>query len=478
MSISNTAVTDYACDYDEELMLAEQEAFEYRTRNDGFWAALLLGLIIFGPTFVLPAPLPPFRVVDVLILLLWPMRVIKTGRFYGSFLFSAKIRLFSLFILAMTGVLIFSMAVNIMTGRNLFFFKDLFYPLIFIRMIIIASITASLNLRRRQLRQLAAGILLLAVLSIVLAYGQKSGRFGIALVERFFVTDPERVRKLWREAGRAVGTFGNSNVFAGSLVMLSAILLPLMINIRGILRYIILATLMAMGMALLLAVGSRTSIVSFVFIVLLTLTLSLRRGSRMPALIISVLVIVLFMLVRQFAYELPIPERLRDMIAPGEGRYLRDSLAARLSMWKHSLQVAGESIIVGVGATKIQLQLTDNGYFFTLLRLGIMGLGVYLLMLALLVKRGIRAVLTEMRPHYRGMMLGLLMVLFTHLVFEVTGEFFWNVRYGELFAAFMGLLCGLSYQIMTDYSYDQSAYEYGVSEEEPAEMYQVATYEG
>jgi O-antigen ligase len=465
--------TGYDLAYEQEAML-QQEAFEHSTRRDGFWAALLIGMIIFGPIFILPGNLPPLRVVDILIVFLWVVRAFKTKRIFGGFVFSPRVRLFSGFMVAMTGVLIFSMSVNIMTGRNEFFFKDLFYPLIFIRMIIIASIAASFNIGERQLRQFGVGILAVAVLSVLLAYGQRSGRFGIALVERFFVADPERLGQLYAGRGRAVGTFGNSNVFAGSLVMLAAILLPLVISFTGRLRYMTVLVLLAIGGSLLVAVGSRTSIISFVFIVMVTLMLSMRKGTRIPTFIVSVLVIALFVLVRNHAYELPIPERLQDLIAPGEGQYLRDSIASRLDMWKYSLQTASESIVVGVGATKIQLQLTDNGYFFTLLRLGIIGLSVYIIMLALLLKRGLKAIRTETRLYHRAVILGFVMVLLTHLIFEVTGEFFWNVRYGELFACFMGLLCGFSMQIQGDYWRAAADLEYEPAAAESAAEYELA----
>lgn len=461
MATSHAVSTDYITDYGyEQEMLDMQEAtFAYATRNDGRWAAFFLWAIVFSPTILLPGNLPPFRPVDILILLLWPIRAIKTRHIYGSFFFSPRIRLFSLFIFGMTGVMIFSMAINVATGRNPFFVKDLFIPIVFIRMVIIAAITASFNIREKQIRQFYIGLLVIIALSVILAYGQKTGRFGIALAAKYYATEIERLEKLWTGFGRATGTFGNTNVFAGSLTCFSAIVLPLVVNVKGILKYIILAMLACVVYILLTSIGSRTSIVGFAFILAVALLLSIRKGSRVPTLIVMCIALVSLLFLRQYAQDLPLPERIKDMISPGRGEYLREGIYVRTQMWKHSFEATKESFIFGVGPQKTETQLTDNGYFFTLLRLGIIGLTLYLLMLWKLFFRGLKAYIKEERLLYRAFMLGFLMVLLTHMVFEVTGEFFWHVKYGTFFAALVGMFCGFSCQIITDYKYVDDNYQ-------------------
>jgi hypothetical protein len=51
----------------------------------------------------------------------------------------------------------------------------------------------------------------------------------------------------------------------------------------------------------------------------------------------------------------------------------------------------------------------------------------------------------------RGALLGLTLVIVNHAVFEMTGEFFWNIRYGALLSAMMGLLCA----VCADVSFDR-----------------------
>jgi len=47
----------------------------------------------------------------------------------------------------------------------------------------------------------------------------------------------------------------------------------------------------------------------------------------------------------------------------------------------------------------------------------------------------------------KALMLALILVLLSHCMFEVTGEFFWSLLYGQIFVAFMGFLCSFATQI-------------------------------
>jgi hypothetical protein len=133
-------------------------------------------------------------------------------------------------------------------------------------------------------------------------------------------------------------------------------------------------------------------------------------------------------------------------------------------MWIDNLRMAKDSLFLGVGPTKSFVTTVDNGYIYMLVRLGIFGLLIYLLMLLCLLMRGIRAFFHEQNPHKKAIMLGTTMVLVNHAVFEITGEFFWNIKYGAVLAAFLGILCGMSRQIMDEKSlfdnYEQPAQTY------------------
>ena len=128
------------------------------------------------------------------------------------------------------------------------------------------------------------------------------------------------------------------------------------------------------------------------------------------------------------------------------------------------MREAKESIILGIGASKRDWRTTDNGYLVMLLRTGIVGLGVYLLMLLSLFIRGIKALHIERRPFQRTVLLTSFVVLINHMIFELTGDFILAVQYSAIFAAFMGLLCSLSRQVL-DENYYQGEDYYGGEEE-------------
>jgi O-antigen ligase len=169
------------------------------------------------------------------------------------------------------------------------------------------------------------------------------------------------------------------------------------------------------------------------------------------------------MFVRGHVYELSLHQRVRDVLT-GHGTPLRDSFEARLGIWVDNLRMAKDSLLLGVGPTKSLETTADNGYIFMLVRLGIFGLLIYLLMLLGLFIRGIRAFYHELSPHKKAVMLAATMVLVNHTVFEMAGEFFWAIKYGAVFSVFLGVLCGLSRQIMDEKSlfdnYEQPAQNY------------------
>ena len=76
-------------------------------KNDGWWAAFLVFAIIFGPQTKTFAILPPIRFDDFVIVFLLAARWLKALRLYGGFLFSPRIRPYSVSMLALIFIMCF-----------------------------------------------------------------------------------------------------------------------------------------------------------------------------------------------------------------------------------------------------------------------------------------------------------------------------------------------------------------------------------
>jgi O-antigen ligase len=449
--MSHETGIEYARDSIFETGTIYEEQHSQEGRNDGWWAAFLVFAIIFGPETKAFAVLPPIRFADFLIVFLLVPRWLKALRLYGGFLFSPRIRPYSVSMLALVFVMCFSMTINYATGRNPVLIKDLWTPISFIRMILIAAIMASFNFQRRQARQFIIGISLVSLLSVVLAFCQQYNIHGVlGLTDRLYPVAAER--KMITLGSRAVGTFGNPNDFGGSLAMLAAMILAFAISIKGLTRYFSIAVFLLLGLTILITTASRTALFGYLAVSGISLMLSLRRGSRFPAFLAMIVIVGAIMFVRGHVYELPLHRRVQDILT-GYGTPLRDSFEARLGMWVDNIRMAQGSLLWGMGPTKSLVTTVDNGYIFMLVRLGIFGLLIYLLMLLSLFMRGIRAFYHELSPHKKAVMLAATMVLVNHVVFEITGEFFWNIKYGAVLSVFLGMLCGLAAQIKDERRY-------------------------
>lgn len=380
-------------------------------------------------------------------------------------MFSYRVRLFTLFILVITLEICFSTMVSVVIGRLEFFYKDLFIPIVFIRMAIIAAIAASFVLEERQINQILKGTIILSFLSVLLAFGQKMGPLTssplmnkLYTLESIYGSAEQLKVQLMSDPShaRVVGTFGNPNGFSGALVMLCAILISFTINSKGFKKYASMATFLALIATLLFTTGSRTSVAGLFAVSSGSLVLSLRKGMRFKALIYLVLFLIMVIFVQRNIEYLPINVRLKEILQGISGSGTFESFHARLVMWMDSYHQAEKSILFGVGASKGLVQLTDNGYFYTLLRIGIIGLATYVTMTISLFVSGLRAFVLASSPLKRASLLAFTMVVVNSAVFEITGEFFWNVRYGGMFGTIMGLLCALSSQ--TRYEYQCGAY--------------------
>ena len=444
----------------------EEDSFAEVGRRDGWLAVLLLFSLIFGPRTAPRALLPPMRFSDIIIVCLVLSRWLKAKRFYGGFVFSYRNRIFSRFMLVMAFVLLFSIMTNIAVGRYQFFVKDFYQPIVFIRMIFIAAIMASFYFGEKQVKQLVTGILIISLMSVILAFIQKYRYWYVSgLVERFYAIEWTSLEKIGIGA-RVVGTFGNPNHFSLCLVMLAAVLLAVAINMKGLMRLLAIGVFGMLAAAILTTTASRTGFIAFLMVTAVSLLLSLRGRTKWLTMVLIVLVIGMSIFVRAYADKLPLHPRMKVVIGGGgETKSINEIMRARYLMWERSVREAKESIVFGTGMSKLVWQITDNGYIIMLLRTGIIGLVVYLLMLLCLFVRGIKALHIEKRPFQRTVLLTSFMVLINHMIFELTGDFFWGVQYSAIFAAFMGLLCSLSREALDEQS-SSDYYDYELAEPE------------
>lgn len=438
----------------------EEDSFGQVGKRDGWLATLLFFSLIFGPRTEPLGLLPPMRSADIVIVLLVLSRWIKSTRLYGGFVFSYRNRLFSWFMLVMAFLLLFSTVINIAAGRYQFFIKDFYQPIVFIRMILIASIAASFYFGEKQVKQLAMGILIISLMSVVLAFIQRFRYWYVSgLVERFYAVKWTALEEKGIGA-RVVGTFGNPNHFGLCLVMLAAVSLAIAINMKGLTRLLATGTFVSLGLSVLITTASRTALIAFLMITAISLLLSLRSRAVIPVVLLTMLMIGVFIFARAFADVLPLNPRVKFIIGVGEEKPISALLHARYLLWERSMREAKESIVFGVGMSKTIYQTTDNGYLITLLRTGIIGLGVYISMLTALFIRGVKALRIEKRPYQRTVLLASFMVLINHMIFELTGDFSWAVQYSAIFAAFIGLLCSSSRQALDEnYYQDEEYYE-------------------
>jgi len=282
------------------------------------------------------------------------------------------------------------------------------------------------------------------------------------LTHKLYAIDFARLETMATLKSRVAGSFGNANIFGAGLVMLAGVLMAIAINVKGVLKYLSIATYVGLAMAVMVTTASRTALLGLVAVSGFSVILSLRRGSRLWALMLMVLIGAGLMFVRAHAYELPLLPRVQEILT-GEGSMTQDAFNARWGIWMRSLARARESILFGTGASKITAQLTDNGYFYTLLRIGILGLILYMSMLAALLVRGLRVLFKEGGHYQRAVLMAFIVVLINHSIFEVTADIFWGIQYGAIFAAFMGMLCGFTGQIIYEDD-DSRAYEYQSAE--------------
>jgi O-antigen ligase len=458
--------TEYAEDgLMEPDAIYEEDSFAEVGKRDGWLATLLLFSLIFGPRTMPSAVLPPMRFADIIIIILLVSRWMKSSRLYGGFVFSYRNRLFSMFMLAIAFLLFFSTVINIAAGRYQFFIKDFYQPIVFIRTIFIAAIMASFYFGEKQVKQFVTGILIISLMSVLLAFIQRFRYWYVSgFVERFYGIEWTRLQQI-KMGTRVVGTFGNPNYFGLCLVMLAAVSLAIAINMKGLIKLLAACTFTVLGAAVLITTASRTALVAFVMITAISLLLSLRGRAVIPVVLLAVLMIGMYIFVRAFADVLPLHPRVKTIMGGGEQESMGAILQSRYVLWEESMREAKESIILGIGVSKLAWRTTDNGYLIMLLRIGIVGLGVYLLMLLSLFIRGIKALRIEKRSFQRTVLLTSFMVLINHMIFEMMGDFFWAPQYSAIFAAFMGLLCGLSRQALEENYYQGEDY-YGGEEEE------------
>ncbi|MBN1818391.1 MAG: O-antigen ligase family protein [Sedimentisphaerales bacterium] len=442
--------------YSQDELLQWQQYRDVACRNDGWWAAFFLFAVLFGPMTPATASLPPFRFADFLILFLLFFRWTRAYRFCGGYLFSNKIRFATSLLFILSGLLLFSTLLGLSIAGRTFFVKDLYASIAIVRMALIAAIVASFQMGPRQIRQFALGIVVLAFLTILLAFMQKYYAYRVTpILRRFYglrweLLEASSTGLTWRVGG----VFGNPNLFSLSMVILAASSLTFAIVLRGILRWICVLVFVGLVLSVMFTTSSRTGLITFVLISLFILLFSMQSRLRLPTIVLLIFVCSLFWGLRANIDKLPVSGRIKQIMVPEKygGGTMTDKMAARFGMWRDSLNKMQDSPIIGVGMSKMERQTTDNGYIIILLRTGIIGLIIYLWMLLGFLFKGVRNLFVQNDPYRRALLLISVSVVLSHMLFDITADFFWDIRYSGILSIFIGLLCSQTHLTWLDSS--------------------------
>ncbi|MBI9015960.1 MAG: O-antigen ligase family protein [Phycisphaerae bacterium] len=431
---------------DNTFLSYDDPVYENKIKHDGFWAALLLGMLFFGPRSTPTMSLPPFRVVDFIIVYLFFSRL-YLGRYQNGFIFSSANKVFSILMLLLTFVLVISTFINVAIGKIPFFLKDFNLAVSFVRAVVIASVASSFVWKDKQVRQFAFWIMSWVFLAGLLAFVQKFFPYmASGIIEKLYAVEYTRLEiETSSIYSRVAGTFGNPNMFGYGLVFLGTTSLTSAIYLKGRYRFWHIVLYLFIGFAVLITTGSRTSLGAFVIVTFMVLIMSLKGNSKIGILFVMFMVIVLYFLVKVNIHSLPLNERVKDVLAGQEGA-VEEGIYSRYALWEKSFEAAKESIVFGEGASRITFQLSDNGYIMMLLRTGIIGAILYLSLLIYLIIIGVSSCLNETRQLQKAIVYMGVAALVNHLIFELTADFLWNVELVAIWAAYMGILCGISYQ--------------------------------
>jgi hypothetical protein len=327
---------------------------------------------------------------------------------------------------------------------------------------------ASLYYGDKQIKQFIWSVLFIGAMAEILALLQKFKPYLVAgVVERFYSIEYSRLEiEMTGTQSRVVGTFGNPNLFSACLVILALSALAIAVYMKGFVKLVGILMFTGLAVTSTVATASRTAFVALGITTTLGLLISLRGGSRIWVLLLMAMMVVGFMFFRANVHKLNLNERMRDIVT-GSGSVIDESMANRFVMWARDIRETKQSPLWGLGSSKAFIQITDNGYIIMFRFTGLMGLSTYLIMLLLLLRRSAKALLIVKSPLQNALMLMCFLVLINHMLFEVTADFFWSVQYGSLFAAFMGMLCGISAQIIDERECSQNYNYEGIYEPEP-----------
>jgi hypothetical protein len=186
---------------------------------------------------------------------------------------------------------------------------------------------------------------------------------------------------------RLSSTFTNPNYFGLFICALSSIFVSLYFrtfNLKNLLGVLVC-------LSLVLVSGSRTALISFIFVVLFIGAFQILKYSRRePKLIISLTVVILIL-----AFTLPI---FIEKVMASLGRYtdlenMANSMNARFNAWDIALRWIYDYPLLGIGSNKVNMTSVDNNYIYLLYKNGLVGLGLYLLLFSFMSFISIRAFL-------------------------------------------------------------------------------------
>jgi O-antigen ligase len=427
----NTQVyPEYIEDFNNAQVRAEKS-------RDGFWLGVLFFFLIFGPKTPAFAVLPPIRSADFVIVILFFKYWIRSTSEPGSFLFNRNIKFVVLSLIILASVITFSSAISIVTRPEYASLKDFYVGLVLFRCVMVAWIVCSCRLTDSQIRMLLYMIFFVAILHTAMMFFNRIWPDEVArFTELLYASDIERVLGQVRN----VGKWNNPN-FAGLFINLLALSgLVLFVCRGGIWGLLGLAVYISGALQILTLVASRTAFMVYVLNSIIIVIFAPKR--RLHLLVLLPLGFILgAMFIAFYSYIFEISTRM-DVVLGGDVGEINTAMLSRYELWKLSLRYASESPVFGIGAAKMFYgRAVDNGYLYALLRTGIVGAFFYILFLVVVMFKSFSNITSNKDVYIKGLSLFAFVVVFQHLLYEMTADFFWAPDYNVVFGFFIGLIC-------------------------------------
>lgn len=300
------------------------------------------------------------------------------------------------------------------------------------------------NAIKKLLETLTITGIIVVVLSFLEFYGVEPFK---TIIMSFYYARPEsELESYLLEVDRLAGVMGNPNTTA--LLLLVSMIYPLaqLKNKKASFsrKIILIAFLIAGTYVLLIMTGSRSSIITLVFIVVLFIIVTAKNLKE--TLISFVLMVFLaatgLFINKQFNQDSFAHERITDSFRNSNFEFTIKGFAVwtgRYDLWNHRFRTFHNegnqlALLFGLGYTVPDQDYADNGFVSTFINNGIIGLVLKFSLYYLFIFFGCRETVRNFRLNKVGMInLVISLMAFALLMWEMTADLTDHYKLGQLF---------------------------------------------